>query len=148
LYWKGVLARHGKSGQPSVIELNSWKKKSKAKQDTFGTTRNAVHDPFTYKFPPEIASRILQLSLPTLNNGEHEQNALHEQWRAEWATPLTLGSVYRQWRQLTWATPHLCTALYLKIYPFMMSPTAELLPGLLHEWLGRSGAALDHSLLS
>ena len=33
--------------------------KLKAKHDTFGTAINAIHNPFTFKFPPEIASHIL-----------------------------------------------------------------------------------------
>ena len=89
--------------------------KLKAKDDTLRTTINAFHDPFTHKFPPEIASHILQLSLPILNDGEHEREAVNERWSAEWATPLTLGSVGRQWRQLAWATPDLWTTLYLKL---------------------------------
>jgi hypothetical protein len=42
--------------------------KLKAKQKTLGTTMNAIHDPFIHKFPPEISSRILYLSLSVLED--------------------------------------------------------------------------------
>jgi hypothetical protein len=113
--------------------------KLKAKDDTLGTTMNAFHDPFIHKFPPEIGSHILRLSLPTLKDGEHEREAVHGRRSAEWAAPLKLGSVCRKWRQLAWATPDLWTTLYIKIHPSMSYSTAESLPGLLREWLGRSG---------
>src|SRR5258708_4803368 len=56
------------------------------------------------------------------------------------AAPLKLGSVCRKWRQLAWATPDLWTTLHIGIKPSMMHSTAESLPGLLREWLTRSGA--------
>ena len=117
-------------------------KQLKAKHDTIGTAMNAVHDPFIHKLPPEIGSRILHLSLPTLNNGEHQQkaNATPGPGSDIWARPLKLGSVCRKWRQLAWATPDLWTILYVGIKPSMTQSMAESLPGLLHEWLGRTGA--------
>jgi hypothetical protein len=48
---------------------------------------------------------------------------------------------------LAWATPDLWTIVYLGIYPSMATSTAESLPGLLREWLGRSGV-LPRSLRS
>ena len=116
-------------------------KQLKAKYDTIGTARNAIHDPFIHKFPPEIASHIFRLSLPTLKNGEDDPKGVHGQWsiRKEWAVPLKLGSVCRKWRELAWATPDLWTTLYIRIKPSMTPSTAESLPGLLREWLGRSG---------
>ena len=117
-------------------------KQLKAKYNTIGTARNAIHDPFIHKLPPEIASHILCLSLPTLNNGEDGPNTIHGQWsifRKEWAAPLKLGSVCRKWRQLAWSTPNLWTTVYIRIKPSMTPSTAESLPGLLREWLGRSG---------
>jgi len=116
--------------------------KLKAKQKPLGTAMNAIHDPFIHKFPPEIGSRILHLSLPSLDNGEHQPKAIHRPGSAVWAAPLKLGSVCRKWRQLAWATPDLWTTLYIGIKPSMIHSTAESLPGLLHEWLARSGALL------
>jgi len=115
-------------------------KQLKAQHDAIGTAMNAVHDPFIHKLPPEIGSRILHLSLPTLNNGEHQQKATPGPASDIWARPLKLGSVCRKWRQLVWATPHLWTILYIGIKPSMTQSMAESLPGLLHEWLGRTGA--------
>jgi len=115
----------------------------KAKYDTIGTAWNAIHDPFINKLPPEIASHILCLSLTTLNNGDDDPNAMYGQWsiiRKDWAAPLKLGSVCCKWRQLAWSTPNLWTTVHIRIKPSMTASTAESLPGLLREWLGRSGA--------
>jgi hypothetical protein len=117
-------------------------KQLKAKYDTVGAETNAIHDPFIHKLPPEIASHILRLSLPVLNNEKDDPKAIHGRWsviRKEWAAPLKLGSVCRKWRQLAWATPNLWTTLYIRIKPSMTPSTAGLLPALLHEWLCRSG---------
>lgn len=89
----------------------------KEKHDAIGTAMNAAHDPFIHKLPPEIGSRILHLSLPTLNNGEHHPKATPAPGSDIWARPLKLGSVCRKWRQLAWATPHLWTTLYIGIKP-------------------------------
>ena len=113
--------------------------KLKAKQKTLETATNAIHDPFVHKFPPEIGSRILYLSLPSFNNGGHQPKAIHRPGSAVWAAPLKLGSVCRKWRQLAWATPELWTTVYIGIEPSMMHSTVKSLPGLLHEWLARSG---------
>jgi hypothetical protein len=115
--------------------------KLKDEHDALATVVNATHDPFINKLPPEIGSHILRLSLPMLNDGERDQEAegLPSIWM-EWAAPLKLGSVCRQWRQLAWATPDLWTILYIRIKPTMSPSTAKSLPGLLREWLGRSGA--------
>jgi hypothetical protein len=118
-------------------------KQLKSKYDAIGTARNAIHDPFVHKLPPEIASHILHLSLPTLNNGIEDPKDIHKQWsiiRKGWAAPLKLGAVCRKWRQLAWATPNLWTTLYIRIKASITPSTAESLPGLLCEWLGRSGA--------
>jgi hypothetical protein len=74
--------------------------KLKAEQQILGTAMNAIHDPFIHKFLPEIGSRILHLSLPSLNNGVHQTKAVHMPGSAVWAAPLKLGSVCRKWRQL------------------------------------------------
>ena len=134
LPWKERAAIHHQ-----IKQLEEEIMKLKAKHDTFGTMINIVHDPFTYKFPPKIASHILQLSLLILNNGER---AIHGQSSIipdpdQWAAPLKLGFVCHKWCQLAWAIPDLWTIVYLRINSSMT--TAESLPGLLCEWLGRSG---------
>ena len=52
---------------------------------------------------------------------------------------LRVGAVCRMWRQLAWITPDLWDTLCLTIQPSMKRSLAESLPGLLHEWLNRSG---------
>lgn len=112
----------------------------KAKYKTLASATNAIHDPFIHKFPPEIASRIFRLSIPTLKFGEHDPWATkqppHEQ--TEWAAPLRLGAVSHNWRQLAWTTPDLWQTVYIHIRPSTRHSLAKSLPGLLREWLGRS----------
>ncbi|KIM36372.1 hypothetical protein M413DRAFT_292316 [Hebeloma cylindrosporum] len=112
-------------------------KRLKATHDAIGTVMNAVHDPFIHKLPPEIGSRIFHLSLSTLTlegrHGAHPDSHI-------WAWPLKLGSVCRKWRQLAWATPQLWTIVCVGIKYLTTRYIAESLPGLLREWLSRSGA--------
>ncbi|KIM39201.1 hypothetical protein M413DRAFT_447164 [Hebeloma cylindrosporum] len=98
-----------------------------AKHNALTTTRNASHDPFIHKFPPEIGSHIFRLSLPKAIT-EYQVPEKHGRWSAvtaQWSAPLKLGSVCRSWRQID---------------PSMTDAMAEALPGLLREWLDRSGA--------
>jgi hypothetical protein len=109
--------------------------KLKAKHHALGSRMNAIHDPFIHKLPPEIGSHIFCLCLPTL---DFENNDI---WPEATTFPkvLRLGAVCRKWRQLAWATPDLWDALYVSISLSMRCFVAESLPGLLREWLRRSG---------
>jgi hypothetical protein len=123
--------------QHRIKQLEEEITKLKATQQTLGIAMNAIHDPFIHKFPPEISSRILHLSLSTL---EYYSKATGYRFSpAVWAASLNLGSVCRKWRQLAQATPDLWTTLHIVINPSMTPSMAESLPGLLREWLGRSG---------
>jgi hypothetical protein len=110
----------------------------KAKYNSLRTTMNAIHDPFIHKLPLEIGSHIFRLCLPILDHGESDHWV--DRIPAEWAVPLRLGAVCRRWRQLAWATPNLWETLFLTIGPSTRHSLAESLPGLLREWIGRSGA--------
>ena len=126
----------------------------KAKHDSLATAINTVHDPFIHKLPPEIGSHIFHLSLPAsppeitscnfrpasaaLSNRAYEK-AILKSWGDRNSVILDLGAVCRKWRQLAWATPDLWDTVYLVIGPSMRRSLAQLLPGLLSEWLGRSG---------
>ncbi|KIM36373.1 hypothetical protein M413DRAFT_292318 [Hebeloma cylindrosporum] len=111
-------------------------KQLRATYDTIGTEMNAVHDPFIHKFPPEIGSRIFVLSLPPLSTVKSRKPKSKPGLDSiTWAWPLKLGSVCRKWRQLAWATPQLWTTVYVRI----KLSIAGSLPGLLREWLCRSG---------
>ena len=112
--------------------------KLKAKYNSLTTTMNAIHDPFIHKLPPEIGSHIFRLCLPTLDHRERDYWV--DRIPAEWAVPLRLGAVCRRWRQLAWATPNLWETLFLTIGPSTRHSLAASLPGLLREWIGRSGA--------
>jgi len=111
--------------------------KLKAKYRALGTTINAIHDPFIHKFPPEIGSHIFRLYLPTPliypifdypSNGQEE---------FLWA--LRLGAVCRKWRELAWATPNLWETLSITVMPSTLRILGKSWPGLISEWLGRSG---------
>lgn len=107
--------------------------KLKAKHYALGTTMNAIHDPFIHKLPPEISSYIFRVCLPIL-----EFRTIHsEPVRKLLLRTLKLGAVCRKWRQLAWATPNLWAILFLNIGP--STPLLKSLPGLIEEWLGRSG---------
>jgi hypothetical protein len=125
--------------QQQIQQLEDEIAKLKAKQKSLGTAMNAVHDPFIHKLPVEIGSHILRLSLPTLTIGEHDPMTIHGPDSVVWAAPLKLGSVCHKWRQLAWATPDLWTTLSIAIDSSMSISTSESLPGLLGDWLGRSG---------
>jgi hypothetical protein len=125
--------------QHQIKRLENELARLKARQKSLRTTMNAIHDPFIHKLPPEIGSHILRLSLPTLTTGEHDPNSAFGLDSAAWAAPLKLGSVCRKWRQLAWSTPDLWTTISIVIDSSMTKSTSESLPGLLREWLGRSG---------
>jgi len=107
----------------------------KAKHHALGSRMNAIHDPFIHKLPVEISSHIFRLCLPTLDY--EGPDPWFEQW--EWVEALRLGAVCRKWRQVAWATPDLWDTLCLTIEPSMKCALAQSLPGLLREWLSRSG---------
>ena len=109
--------------------------KLKAKHHALGSRMNAIHDPFIHKFPPEIGSYIFRLCLPTLY---FEDIRLWTE-ATTYTRALRLGAVCRKWRQLAWTTPDLWDTLYLTIQPSTKRSLVKLLPGLLHEWLSRSG---------
>ena len=66
---------------------------------------NATNDPFILKFPPEIASRVLFLSM----------DASSYEVSTKLPTSLLLGSVCRRWRLLARSTPELWTTLSLSL---------------------------------
>ena len=96
---------------------------------------NAIHDPFIHKFPPEISSHIFRLCFPTLDFEDLDI------WNkaAAFTRVLSLGAVCQKWRQLAWATPDLWDTLYVRIPPSPEHALVHWLPGLLREWLSRSG---------
>jgi hypothetical protein len=103
--------------------------KLKEKHHALRTTMNAIHDPFIHKLPPEIGSQIFCLCMPTLylTDGGSSQ-------------ALRLGAVCRKWRELAWATPNLWETLLIMAIPSTLRTLARSLPGLISEWLDRSGA--------
>ena len=111
--------------------------KLKAKYRALGTTVNAIHDPFIHKFPPEIGSHIFRLCLPTPLTHSIFDYPSCTQEAFLWA--LKLGAVCRKWRELAWATPNLWETLSITVIPSTLRTLARSWPGLISEWLGRSG---------
>ena len=109
--------------------------KLKGKHHALRTKINSIHDPFIHTFPPEIGSYIFRLSLPTLDF----RGFFPWPERKEVTGALRLGAVSRKWRQLAWTTQNLWEILYLHIGPSTTNALAKSFPGLLQEWLGRSG---------
>ena len=111
--------------------------KLKAKYRALGTTINAIHDPFIHKFPPEIGSHIFRLCLPTPMTYPICDYPSNTREAFLWA--LKLGAVCRKWRELAWATPNLWVTLSITVMPSTLRTMARSWPGLISEWLGRSG---------
>jgi hypothetical protein len=111
--------------------------KLKAKYRALGTTINAIHDPFIHKFPPEIGSYIFRLCLPKPLTRPIYDYPRHTREAFLWA--LRLGAVCRKWRELAWATPNLWETLSITVTPSTLRTLARSWPGLISEWLGRSG---------
>ena len=107
----------------------------KAKHHALGSRMNEIHDPFIHKLPPEVGSHIFRLCFPTFYFEDVDR------WSkaAAFTRVLRLGAVCRKWRQLAWATPDLWDTLYFMISPLTKRSLVQWLPGLLHEWLSRSG---------
>jgi len=123
-----------------IKQLEEELAKLKAKHDTVTATMNAIHDPFIHKLPPEIGSHIFRLCLPALSNGEHLEATLNLQEDSSSPEILRFGAVCRMWRQLAWTTPGLWNTLYLRIGLWTRRSLVESLPGLVSEWLKRSGS--------
>jgi hypothetical protein len=110
--------------------------KLKEKHQALGTTMNAIHDPFIHKLPPEIGSHIFYLCIPTSHIAVIKSNYNKE------ALPqaLRLRAVCRKWRELAWATPNLWETLLIRVMrPSASHTLVRSLPGLISEWLDRSG---------
>ena len=110
--------------------------KLKEKHYALRTTMNAIHDPFIHKLPPEIGSLIFRLCIPTSHLTFIESNYTQE----ELIQALRLGAVCRKWHELAWATPNLWETLWIMAIPSTLRTLARSLPGLIREWLDRSGA--------
>jgi len=121
--------------QEQIGQLEEEITKMRAKQHALASRMNAIHDPFIHKLPPEIGSHIFRLSLPTLD----DQAPKPWDEGKQVTQVLRLGAVCQKWRQLAWATPNLWELLYVNIGPPTERSLVESLPGLLSEWLSRSG---------
>ena len=124
-----------------IIQLEKEITKLKEKRRVLATTMNENHDPFIHKLPLEVSSHIFHLCLSSTGSPAFTSSPQiwHQLKKSEWGTPLTLGAVCRKWRQLAWATPNLWVAPMVNMKPVTPSSLVESLPGLLREWLGRSG---------
>jgi hypothetical protein len=96
------------------------------------TRMNASHDPFNFKFPPEIASLIFSLSM---RKGDYEPNF---PTLRKLPTPFLLGSVSQRWRQLARSTPQLWSTISFTL----VKEETKALPPLrfINDWLQLSGS--------
>ena len=112
------------------IELEQKMQELQERRRELRTTMNENHDPLILKLPPEVASYIFLLSM-----GERDTRAIAH-WSGGLPTPFLLGAVCSGWRQLARSTPALWTRL---VFTLRNSKIMEALPGLVSDWLGRSG---------
>jgi len=134
MYWKAIHVYRAKR-EEKIEQLEEEITKLERETPRAGSKANEIHDPFIHKLPPEIGSHIFYLSLPTVDF----EDILLWKKAAAFTRVLRLGAVCQKWPQLAWATPELWDTLYLTIPPSMKRFLFEGLPGLLHEWLSRSG---------
>ena len=113
------------------MELERTIQELQEKRRILRTRMNATHDPFNFKFPPEIASLIFSLSLEK-DDYEPGQSAL-----CKLPTPFLLGSVSRSWRQLARSTPQLWSTIS---FTLVKKKTNALSPlPFIIDWLQLSG---------
>ena len=93
---------------------------------------NAIHDPFNFKFPPEIASLIFSLSM-----GDEDYEPDRSKLR-KLPTQFLLGSVSRRWRQVARSTPQLWSTISFTL----VKEKTNTLPPLrfINDWLQLSGS--------
>jgi len=124
-----------------IIQLEEEITKLKEKRRVLATMMNENHDPFIHKLPSEVGSHIFRLCFPSLEMPPFDSGfeMSYPLKKPGWGTPLRLGAVCHNWRQLAWATPNLWVAPWVELEPLTSSSRVESLPDLLREWLGRSG---------
>jgi hypothetical protein len=114
------------------MELERTIQELQEKRRILRTRMNASHDPFNFKFPPEIASLIFSLSLEK-DDYEPGRSTLRKL-----PTPFLLGSISRSWRQLARSTPQLWSTIAFTL----VRKKTDALPPLqfINDWLQLSGS--------
>jgi hypothetical protein len=114
------------------MELERSIQELQEKRRILRTRMNASHDPFNFKFPPEIASLIFSFSR-TKDDYEPGQSTLRKL-----PTPFLLGSISRSWRQLARSTPQLWSTISFTL----VKKKTNVLPPLqfIIDWLQLSGS--------
>ena len=114
------------------MELERTIQELQEKRRILRTRMNASHDPFNFKFPPEIASLIFSLSLEK-DDHDPSQSTLRKL-----PTPFLLGSISRSWRQLARSTPQLWSTIS---FTLVKKKTNALPPlSFIIDWLQLSGS--------
>ena len=99
------------------------------------TRMNTSHDPFTSKFPPEIASLIFSLSM------EENDNIPLRYTLRKLPMPFLLGSVSRRWRQLARSMPQLWSTVSFTLAKQRTRKKLVLHPlQFINDWLQLSGS--------
>jgi len=93
---------------------------------------NPNHDPFDFKFPPEIASLIFSLAMGKEDYEPDEESAL-----CKLPTQFLLGSVNRKWRELARSTPQLWSTVSFTLVGEKMNAPPPL--KFINDWLQLSG---------
>ena len=109
------------------IELERTIQELQDKRRILRTRMNASHDPFHFKFPPEITSLIFSLSTRK-EDYESDFSTLRKL-----PTPFLLGSVSRSWRQLARSTPQLWSTISFTLVKQTTNALAPL--QFINDWL-------------
>ena len=134
--WPCVL----RDGEPCLvckegIELERKIQELQGMRRRLRTRMNASHDPFTFKFPPEIASLIFSLSME-----ENDDTPLRGTLR-KLPMSFLLGSVSRRWRQLARSMPQLWTTVSFTLVKQRTRKKLVLPPlQFINDWLQLSGS--------
>ncbi|KAF8962860.1 hypothetical protein BDZ97DRAFT_1823158 [Flammula alnicola] len=84
----------------------------------------------TFQLPPEIVAEIFAITCHATSYKFQADTRRHKR-----TTPLILGSVCREWRELVWSTPHIWSHVPLVLSSSRYDTQTELL----RDWLSRSG---------
>ena len=113
-----------------LAELDALLGRLKLKRYDLKRKINRFHSPIVRQLPPDVTSTIFEFCLPDFTNCQ-----LSPFTREDLFSPLSLGAICSDWREIAWSTPSLWCSLVVR-FPRNDSYIAI---GIAQEWLARSG---------
>jgi hypothetical protein len=106
----------------------------KAMRASNNTKLNTRHDPLS-RLPIELVSEIFMYLRPLpMTVAYHLDIEVPDDVAKSMKAPLLLGAVCRAWRAFAWSIPRLWSTISVNVYN-----GNEEVPGIIRQWLGRSG---------